>query len=82
MTHRVLIVEDDRSLRTFLHKAFREEGYVVDEAATGDEGFAAAVAGEHSCIVLDRSLPGRDGMAELRNRAVGLTAVTRHGATP
>ena len=65
MTHRVLIVEDDRSLRNFLHKAFREEGYLVDEAATGDEGFAAAVAGEHSCIVLDRSLPGRDGMAVL-----------------
>ena len=66
MTHRVLIVEDDRSLRSFLQKAFREEGYLVEEAATGDEGLAAAVAGEHSCIVLDRSLPGQDGMAVLR----------------
>jgi two-component system OmpR family response regulator len=65
MTHRVLIVEDDRSLRGFLHKAFREEGYVVDEAATGDDGLAAAFAGGHSCIVLDRSLPGQDGMAVL-----------------
>lgn len=65
MVHRVLIVEDDRSLRTFLEKAFREEGYHVDGAASGDEGLAAAVGGSHSCIVLDRNLPGRDGMSVL-----------------
>jgi two-component system OmpR family response regulator len=65
MAHRVLIVEDDRSLRTFLEKAFREEGYHVDGAASGDDGLAAAVGGSHSCIVLDRNLPGRDGMSVL-----------------
>ena len=66
MAHRVLIVEDDQNLRFFLQKAFREEGYVVDVAASGDDGLAAAVAGERDCIVLDRSLPGQDGMAILR----------------
>lgn len=66
MAHRVLIVEDDRNLRTFLHKAFREEGYHVEESASGDDGLAAAVAREHDCIVLDRGLPGQDGMAVLR----------------
>jgi DNA-binding response OmpR family regulator len=65
MASRVLIVEDDRSLRTFLEKAFREEGYHVDGAATGDDGLAAALAAEHGCIVLDRNLPGRDGMSVL-----------------
>jgi two-component system OmpR family response regulator len=65
MPHRVLIVEDDRSLRTFLEKAFREEGYHVEGAASGDDGLAAAIGGEHSCIVLDRNLPGRDGMSVL-----------------
>lgn len=65
MAHRVLIVEDDRSLRTFLEKAFREEGYHVEGAASGDDGLAAAIDGEHSCIVLDRNLPGRDGMSVL-----------------
>ncbi|TFG48095.1 MAG: response regulator transcription factor, partial [Gemmatimonadales bacterium] len=66
MAYRVLIVEDDQNLRTFLHKAFREEGYLVDAVASGDDGLAAAMAGEQDCIVLDRSLPGQDGMAVLR----------------
>jgi two-component system OmpR family response regulator len=66
MAHRVLIVEDDQNLRAFLHKAFREEGYLVEVAASGDDGLAAAVSGEQDCIVLDRSLPGQDGMAILR----------------
>ncbi len=73
MGYRVLIVEDDRNLRSFLRKAFREEGYVVEEAASGDDGLAAAVASEQDCIVLDRMLPGRDGMAvllELRSRGL------------
>jgi len=66
MAYRVLIVEDDQNLRTFLHKAFREEGYLVDAVASGDDGLAAAVAGVQDCIVLDRSLPGQDGMTVLR----------------
>jgi two-component system OmpR family response regulator len=84
MIHRVLIVEDDRSLRTFLQKAFREEGYQADGAATGDDGLAAALAGEHSCIVLDRNLPGLDGMSVLsalraRGRRTPVLVLTAQG---
>lgn len=66
---RILLVEDDRNLRQFLRKAFREEGYVVEEAATGEEALEAAAG--YDCVVLDLMLPGRDGfevLEELRAR--------------
>lgn len=70
---RLLLVEDDRNLRSFLRKAFREEGYDVDEAESGDRAVELALAGEYHCVVLDIMLPGRDGFAvveEVRSRNV------------
>jgi DNA-binding response OmpR family regulator len=70
---RLLIVEDDRNLRVFLRKAFREEGYAVDEAASGDDGLEAAFAAPYDCVVLDVMLPGRNGLEvldELRGRGL------------
>ena len=61
---RVLLVEDDKNLRTFLRKAFREEGYAVDEAATGEQALEAAAG--YDCVVLDLMLPGRDGFEVVR----------------
>ncbi len=63
----MLIIEDDQNLRTFLHKAFREEGYHVHNAASGDDGLAQALRDPFDCIVLDRMLPGLDGMQVLRS---------------
>ncbi len=70
---RVLLVEDDRSLRSFLRKAFREEGYATDEAETGNRALERAIEQPYDCIVLDVMLPGRDGYSvveELRRRRV------------
>jgi two-component system OmpR family response regulator len=67
----ILVVEDDRDLRRFLTKAFREEGYGVTEADSGDRALDRALGGGHSCIVLDVMLPGRDGFSvveDLRKR--------------
>lgn len=69
----VLLVEDDRDLRKFLSKAFREEGYGVAETDSGDRALERALDGRYSCIVLDVMLPGRDGFSvveELRRRSV------------
>ncbi len=69
----ILIVEDDRDLRRFLSKAFREEGYGVTEAESGDRALERALGGSYHCIILDVMLPGRDGFAvveELRQRSV------------
>ncbi len=70
---RLLLVEDDRNLRGFLRKAFREEGYAVDVAESGDRAVERALSVEYDCVVLDVMLPGRDGFAvveELRRRSV------------
>jgi two-component system, OmpR family, response regulator len=69
----ILLVEDDNDLRKFLSKAFREEGYGVVEADSGDAALARSLEGKHNCIVLDVMLPGRDGFSvveELRARKV------------
>jgi two-component system, OmpR family, response regulator len=69
----ILLVEDDRDLRRFLSKAFREEGYGVAEAESGDRALERALDAKYSCMVLDVMLPGRDGfsvVAELRQRGV------------
>src|SRR6266576_2682632 len=65
----ILLVEDDRDLRRFLSKAFREEGYGVTETDSGDRALERALEGTFSCVVL----PGRDGFSvvgELRKRGV------------
>ncbi len=70
----ILLVEDDRDLRRFLSKAFREEGYGVTETDSGDRALERALEGSFTCVVLDVMLPGRDGfsvVAELRKRGVG-----------
>jgi len=70
---RILLVEDDNNLRAFLRKAFREEGYAVDQAAAGDAGLAAALDSKYDCIVLDLMLPGMGGfeiVRELRDRGL------------
>jgi len=69
----ILLVEDDRDLRRFLSKAFREEGYGVAETESGDRALVRALDTAFSCIVLDVMLPGRDGFSvvdELRKRGV------------
>jgi two-component system OmpR family response regulator len=81
---RVLLVEDDRQLRGFLRKAFREEGYAVDETASGDRALERALSTDYACIVLDVMLPGLDGfdvVTELRGRGVStpiLLLTARH----
>ena len=69
----ILLVEDDKNLRGFLRKAFREEGCAVDECESGDRAVDYALRRGYDCIVLDIMLPGRDGFSvveELRRRKV------------
>ena len=58
----ILLVEDEYALRMTLGDRLRKEGYVVDCAAEGDEGFAKATHLPFDLIVLDIMLPRRDGL--------------------
>ncbi len=63
---RVLFVEDDRKIISFVKKGLQEQGFVVDVCEDGDEGFALATGQAYDVILLDIMLPGRDGLTILR----------------
>lgn len=64
---RILVVDDEESVRWALTKALERAGYRVDLAADGPSGFAAAEHLEVDLALLDVRLPGRDGLAVLRD---------------
>jgi two-component system response regulator AtoC len=69
---RILIVDDDRSIRELLSMHLEERGFGVMSAATGAEGFRIAEESSPAAIVLDMRLPdasGIDLIPELRKRA-------------
>lgn len=63
---KVLLVEDEKKIANFVCAGFREQGFVVEHCANGDEGFARASGGSYDIIVLDIMLPGRDGLSILK----------------
>jgi two-component system OmpR family response regulator len=69
---RVLVVEDEPAMAGVLRRGLSEEGFAVDLATDGDDGWWYASENHYDAIVLDATLPGRDGftlLADLRARA-------------
>jgi two-component system, OmpR family, KDP operon response regulator KdpE len=58
---RILVVDDERPIRRFLHAALRGE-YNVFEAATGEEALAETISARPDIIILDLGLPDMDGV--------------------
>ena len=70
---RVLVVEDDAELGALLERLLAGEGYRVTLAPDGQAGLHLALTRDHDVLVVDRGLPGVDGLdlvARLRERAV------------
>jgi len=63
---RVLVVEDEPKVARALREGLAGEGYDVVVAATGEEGFFRASSEPFDLLVLDRMLPGREGLEVLR----------------
>ena len=63
---RVLLIEDDRKAAKLLTKGLQEEGFVVDVAATGEDGEVQATVNDYDVILLDWLLPGKDGVTVCR----------------
>ena len=59
---RVLIVDDDYSLRRVLHKTLFSTGFDVTEAATGEEALALARVVRYDVVLLDLRMPGKGGI--------------------
>lgn len=60
---KVLVIEDDRQAAAYLAKGLRESGHAVDVAHDGKEGLFLAGAELYDVMVVDRMLPGRDGLS-------------------
>lgn len=63
---RLLLVEDDRELADWLAKTLRQSQYAVDVAHDGEDAELALKTGEYALVVLDLSLPRRNGLDVLK----------------
>ena len=66
MGHKLLLVEDDEATAAYIVKGMTEEGFTVDRAGNGRDGFFLASDGSYDAVILDRMIPGMDGMAVLQ----------------
>lgn len=72
---KILVIEDEKKVSSFIKRGLEEEKYEVDAAFDGDEGLAMALKGQYDLIILDWMLPKRDGISvlkELRRDRSGL----------
>lgn len=80
---RILVIEDDRATGEHIRQGLQQEGHVVDLFRDGREGLIAAQAASYDVLVVDRMLPGLDGLslmrtlraAQNRTPAIFLTAI-------
>jgi two-component system OmpR family response regulator len=72
---KVLLIEDDQETSAYVARGLREQGHVVDLAATGRDGLFLATDGGHDVLIVDRMLPGLDGIGLVQAlRQTGLKA--------
>jgi len=59
---RILVVEDDAKIASFVVKGLKQEGYAVDHAPDGDTGLSLATTTPYDAAIVDIMLPGLDGL--------------------
>ena len=64
---KILIIEDEKKIASFIRKGLEAMGSVVDVSHHGDEGFLLATTHPYDAVVLDIMLPGKDGLSILRS---------------
>jgi two-component system, OmpR family, response regulator len=60
---KLLVIEDDGEAATYLVKGLSESGHSVDQADNGNDGLHLALTGDYDALIVDRMLPGLDGLA-------------------
>jgi DNA-binding response OmpR family regulator len=64
---KILLIEDEPKLNTFIKEGLQQNGYVVDAVQNGSEGMELASVGSYDLILLDIMLPGQSGFDVLHN---------------
>jgi two-component system OmpR family response regulator len=75
---RILLIEDDRKIASFVVKGLREAGFAVEHEADGEAGLHRALTESFDAAIVDVMLPQRDGLAvieELRSRKVTIPVI-------
>jgi two-component system, OmpR family, response regulator len=71
---KVLLIEDDVKTTAYVKRGLEEHGHVVDTAATGRDGLFLAAGEAYDVMIVDRMLPGLDGLGIVKTvRAAGVT---------
>jgi two-component system OmpR family response regulator len=60
---KLLVIEDDREAAAYIAKGLTESGYIIDHASEGRGGLFMATSGVYDALIVDRMLPGMDGLA-------------------
>jgi len=84
MSESILIVDDERGIRDTLGAVLRDEGFVADAVASGEECLKAIERRAYGCVLLDVWLPGIDGLETLRqmrdvNCDAAVVIISGHG---
>ena len=82
---RILVVDDEPTVRESCGRIFRDRGYDVEDAATVSEGLERAEAGYFDCALIDLKMPDSDGMELVRRarenrRHMAVVVITGYGA--
>ena len=64
---KILVVEDEKKVASFVKRGFEQEGYAVDMTSDGEEGEVYASGREYDIIVLDIMLPKKSGLEVLKS---------------
>lgn len=67
MPGRILLVEDDEAIASYIIDALEAEGFSVDHAGDGEAGLGLALKRVYAVVILDRMLPGMDGLTILKS---------------
>ena len=70
---RLLLIEDDLKIASFIIKGFKAAGFAVDHATDGDTGLDLGLSEPYEVIIVDLMLPRRDGLnviAQLREQKI------------
>ncbi|MCB1349775.1 MAG: response regulator, partial [Maritimibacter sp.] len=70
---KILLVEDDPTTADFIARGLREDGHSIDHLSNGRDGLVQAIDGSYDVSIVDRMLPGLDGLSLVRAvRAAGV----------
>ncbi|GLS45358.1 response regulator transcription factor [Methylobacterium brachythecii] len=70
---KILVIEDDADTASFITRGLTEQGHVVDRAENGRDGLFHAAGGAYDVMIVDRMLPGLDGLGVVKTvRAAGV----------